>query len=300
KIPNELWLGIFADATYIPEAMTCNDGESIERIADDQNAIHLHRWHREAMDTNLAIALVSRRWNALVAEFLFRYILLKDGDHAIHVAAALASRHQRSRTPVAGPGRWTIRLELALEGVHIWKKEHLRALGRIFKSCPNLRVFSTIACTSDPHLWEWCALTRTISKGLKQVHIRRLECRGEHESLLQVLVPHLAPSLEMLWVSPPSSTSRQIVYSFTHLDFPQLRSLIISDNTRTYKNSLLTCNTPALTHLVVTGSPSSTSSPHDVGEFVQRSGQRLRRLNALHHGQLGLLEMCPNLSHWVL
>ncbi|PIL24224.1 hypothetical protein GSI_13977 [Ganoderma sinense ZZ0214-1] len=221
KLPPEIWLKVFDHATDIPGAYTCDDGQALLAYAADQHGIALHSRHRGVTNTMLSASLVCKAWTPMAAEFLFRYLLVKSGDHAVKIATTLdnlANNPLRSSTP----GRFTHRLELFLEGVHQWKTSHTAALAFILSHCLNIRIFSTAFMSVDAPYDSQQFMNTMRLVGLRS-NIRRLELKG-NDALFWEVLPALALHLESLVLIPLYSRRTR-----SELTFPNLRTFVLSD-----------------------------------------------------------------------
>ncbi len=221
KLPPEIWLKVFDHATHIPGAYGCDDGPALLAYAADQHGIALHSRHRGATNTMLSASLVCKAWAPLAAEFLFRYLLVKSGDHAVKIATTLDSL---ANDPLrsSSPGRFTHRLELFLEGVHQWKISHTTALAFILSHCLNILVFSTAFMSVDAPYESQQFMNAMQAVGLRS-NIRRLELKG-NAALFWVVLPALAPHLESLVLIPLYARGTR-----SELTFPNLRTFVLSD-----------------------------------------------------------------------
>ena len=221
KLPLEIWLKVFEYATHIPGAYTCDDAPTLLAFAADQHGIALHSRHREATNTMLSASLVCKAWTPIVTEYLFRYLLVKSGDHVVKIATTLDSLANSSlRSP--SPCRFTLRLELFLEGVHQWKTTHTAALTSILSRCVNIRVFSTAFMSVDAPYNSQQFVNAMQAVGLRS-NIQRLELKG-NAALFWVVLPALAPHLECLVLVPLYARGTR-----SELTFPNLRTFILSD-----------------------------------------------------------------------
>ncbi|KAI1786354.1 hypothetical protein LXA43DRAFT_1034082 [Ganoderma leucocontextum] len=297
KFPPEVWLNVFDHATHIPGAYTCDDGPAILAYAADQHGIALHSRHREATNTMLSASLVCKAWTPLADEFLFRYILVKSGNHAIKIATTLkhfADIRRRS----SFPGRYALRLELFLEGGHHWDSSHTIALAIIFSLCPNICVFSTAFMPVDAPFY--CALFMTAMQvvGMRS-SLRRLELKG-HAALFGGVLPPLAPHLESLVLVPLYAMGYK-----SELTFPNLRTFALLDRWAIPIDDDDPNNYPVRT---VTGPPFQMpvlralhlppNYPPDSDFFPTVAGQ-LEYLSA--GGNVSsVLKLCDSLTEWTL
>ena len=187
KLPPEVWLRIFDHATHVPGAYACNDGPTLLAYAADQHGIALHYRHREATNTMLSASLVCKAWASLASEFLFRYLIVRSGEHTIKIAKTLDSLASHPLHP-SSPSQFTLRLELFLEGVHEWKISHTITLAFILSRCPNIRVFSTAFMSVDALYSTRHFMNAMQVVGLRST-LRRLELKGNTALFWEVLPP---------------------------------------------------------------------------------------------------------------
>ncbi|PCH37843.1 hypothetical protein WOLCODRAFT_135874 [Wolfiporia cocos MD-104 SS10] len=296
NLPVELWLIILSIATHIPGAYDCNNEHAVACFVEDEDGICLRRLHREATNTILSACLVCKAWAEISNEFLFRYLLVLDGAHAIRIASALGNSGPKSASSDS-PGRWTRRLELAMEGVHIWTQEHKRALIRIFRSCPKLTVFSTAFCTSDVYLWQYLGLAHVVCNGLQGSRLRRLELKYD-SALLRTLLPHLAPTLEVVWVLPPIDRRTAGHPEQCTFALPKVHTLAIS-----YQNLWTTEWTVPTLRTVIAGHDRDVCSSSPLTSFLRIHGAKVRHLVArpeerASRSHESILTLCPNVVDW--
>ncbi|KAI0672966.1 hypothetical protein C8Q78DRAFT_1068425 [Trametes maxima] len=289
NLPPEVWLRVFAYATYIPGALEHDDGQAMAAFSRDKYGIIVHRRHREATDLMLDASRVCKTWTPLVTEFLFRYILVRSGDHAVEVAAAL----ERYGYNLAG--RWTIRLELALEGVHRWDDEHAAALARIFTFCPNVTVFSTAFSTTDASLFQDRRFLRAMRDVSMRSNLKRLELRGD-ATLLGTVLPPLATNLESLWLLPSRRTAPNHVFDPMH--FPLVHTFVLSEGFG-WGGPPSNWTMPALNTLCTEDDNLTAHAQMKLWGFFETHGPQLERLVTCR-STFECLNHCTNLVEWTL
>ncbi|KAI0362399.1 hypothetical protein OH77DRAFT_1416656 [Trametes cingulata] len=294
ELPPEIWLKVFAYATHIPGAFTHDDSQAIIAFARDKYGISAHRRHREATDFMLAASRVCKAWTPLATEFLFKYVLIKGGEHAIKVAKALES-HTKDSSRHYSPGRWTVRLELALEGVHRWEDEHTVALAHVFARCPNVTVFSTAFSTADASLFQGRGFQRAMRDVGMRSSLRRLELKGD-VALLDMILPSLAPSLKVLWLLPCRRIAPTQVVEPVH--FPLARTVILSEGFG-WGGPPPTWTLPALRTLCIEDDNLTQPAQKKLQTFFEAHGSQLQHLVACRSA-LCCLELCGNLTEWTL
>ena len=178
------------------------------------------------MNTKLALSRVCRCWNVLARQVLFQYIIIRDGKHALAISDALKDCAGSNKL-----GLSTIRLEIALEGVHIWTEEHTYAVLRIFESCPNLVCFSTAFSTADPSVFQ---STRLIHALRSHQSLKRVELKTDTE-IIEALA-EAVPSVQVLWLLPCRRQHTAVVQRT--LTFPNLHTLISEYEGGTYMRGL--------------------------------------------------------------
>lgn len=295
ELPPELLLEIFELATYIPGAYTHSDQQAFVAFTQDHHGISIRRRHREATDTMLSASCVCKSWYPLALEFLFKYILIKSGAHAIQIAGALIYHASRAASGVLSmaPGRKAVRLELGMEGHHVWTKHHYNALEHIMIACPCLSVLSTAFTVKG-------SLTPRFFRTMQFVrNLRRLELAGNIVSLREAIhwLPRdVARSLEVLWLLTAGGSTLQLLHPVVS---PHLRHLVMSGSCDA-PPSLWTM--PVLRTLCIDrhsphlGGPSSLEA---FNKYLTGPGAQLQYLSAKSYTHLGV-RLCPNLSECTL
>lgn len=194
-IPPETWIAIFSYAVWIPGVFCTSDYLAITAFAKDRHGTTVQARARQSMKTKLAISLVSSSWHTLIEPSLFKYVTIYSGNQAIHIATLL----EKPDCEAHGRGWWTTRLEIDLDGIQIWTKDHADALLSIVRHCPNLVCFSNAHSTADPSLYFSPALICALGESSNQ--LKRVEIKG-CDSPMRSLVATLADSLEVLWLVP--------------------------------------------------------------------------------------------------
>jgi hypothetical protein len=249
RLSPDLWLKIFWYSTNVSGAFSISDHRAIVAFTRDRYGTSIHNRFREAMNVKLTVSLVCRAFNALAFQTLFEYLLIKSGDQALRIAARVEHRKADSLEEY-GPGWWTTRVELALDGRQAWDHVHTKALSRILRNCPNVVILSSAFC--DPRL---AARVHDAFLGFKgHAKLKRLEIKGDIPFPTPVMSA-CSNSLEVLWASPSGwdfgiqKSSKMslprlhtLVSGFDksfiteHWDMPCLRTLISDDN-----RDLLSC-----------------------------------------------------------
>ena len=289
KVPPELWLQVFSYATHIPGAYTHTDQRAFYAFTMDLHGINVHRRLREATDTMLVASRVCKKWTPLAAEFLFKYLLIKSGDHAVEIAAAL-ERQASHVTAGSCVGGGTIRLELALDGVHVWTEAHTLAFGRIIATCPNITVLSTVFSTGDCPSVHNAALLHALELSHLPSTLRRLEVSGNGDILHSVL-PLVSQSLDALWVRITAHTELANL-TMGPVDFPHLRSLVVTADRAGIPPE--DWNMPQLHTLRMNPGLLPLTAVPTAGNFLQAQGTTLRILDATQFPRMNL-RFCPNL-----
>ena len=193
-IPVEIWSKIFSMAVYIPGAYDIQDYSAILAFTRDTHGICLQDVFWQSMRTKLACSRVCKYWNAISQPFLFQYLRIESGKQACAIANALEQAPQG--TDEKGGGKWTLRVDLALEGEHVWELVHDEAMGKIFRHCENL------VCFSDAFS-KWCigsqASERIIRRLAGNSKFKRLEMKNFHNTL-SVIEKTFGDTLEVLWL----------------------------------------------------------------------------------------------------
>ncbi|KAH9846417.1 hypothetical protein C2E23DRAFT_578926 [Lenzites betulinus] len=265
---------------------------AIIAFARDKFGISTHRRHREATNLMLAASRVCKTWAPLATEFLFKYLVIKSGDHAISIAAAM-ELYEKNRPTYRPAGHWTVRLELALEGVHRWHNPHSAALERILACCPNITVFSTAFCAADPLLSQTPCFRRTIHAIAIRTNLKRVEVNND-VAKLETALRYVTPSVETLWLSgleAGPTFSRPV-----HL--PLVHTLILSEGFA--RDDLPdTWTAPTLKTLWIGDNGFAGPKPSVVEAFFHLHGSQLK--NYVTGGSnFGLVHLCPNLVECTL
>ncbi|KAF9558003.1 hypothetical protein CPC08DRAFT_26190 [Agrocybe pediades] len=203
ELPVEVWSNIFSFVGHIPGVLELYDYTSIAACTRDVHGICLNDAFKSTMKDKLACSLVCKFWNKMVAPFLFQHLRITSGDHACAIAYAF---DRSSLDPAAGKGtgKWTLRIDLALEGVHNWTDREQEAVLKIIKCCPNLISFSDIHCNGDiASQFDSNAFIRYLGQHSK---VRRLEVRLSRGTV-QCIEESLADTLEILWVDSMAAMS---------------------------------------------------------------------------------------------
>ncbi|KAF7440644.1 hypothetical protein PC9H_000991 [Pleurotus ostreatus] len=217
-LPVEIWLQIFSLATLVPGALDTKDQNAITAFTKDNYGILAQAHYRRTIDTKHAISLVCRSWHALIFRNLLEYVVIGSGRQVLRVAELLDAK--------PAYGHRTARLEIALEGIHIWDREHSLAITSIIRACPNISVFSTIFSTTDAYfLFSSGILSALATTIYRERPIRRLELRADIP-IIAALLCVLSPSLEVLWVQPSRRVSTCLVPY--NIELPKLHTCISS------------------------------------------------------------------------
>lgn len=238
ELPAEIWTKIFAFATRIPGAFDLEDRSAIAGFTRDQHGICINNRYQAAMRTKTATTLVCKYWNSIIQRLLFEYIRITSGAQARLAAEAI-------RNAPGNLGKTTLRIDFALEGAHVWKNTHRKAIFHILESCPNLVCFSTVFSTEDPRVCTHEALFEILAR---HRHLKRLEIKIDHLRTMAALEKMLGDRLLVLWLVPndrrllpPKSTEgqeyhfpkldtlvtvRRCAYFARHFEVPNLRACI--------------------------------------------------------------------------
>ncbi|KAK2466704.1 hypothetical protein APHAL10511_000962 [Amanita phalloides] len=275
-LPPELWQKIFRYAIRLPGAYSHSDVDAFVAFTRDPHGICAHSRFKAVMATKLALSLVCSTWNSLITRHMFEYVLIKSGSQALRIADAFAA-HQSRRSH---PGRWTTRLEVALDDAHTWTREHGQALAYIIKHCPNLVCFSTAFCTGDPVLLHSLPVISALAGSLT---VKRMELKTDLPALKALACP-LSQSLEMLWLLPSRAASEDPDPWTCH--FPNLHTFVSNFQFGRISDHL---ELPSLDALVVGNSCDRTS-------MINKGGRHLQYLSVSDIAMtLPLLPTCQNL-----
>ncbi|PPQ87988.1 hypothetical protein CVT25_001067 [Psilocybe cyanescens] len=231
-LPVEIWTKIFAFATHIPGSFEVNNYAAIAAFTRDRHGICLGNRYKETMQTKLSFSLVCKYWNGIAQQFIFEYLRIRTGDEACHIATML-ERMSRQAGFREGPGRWTIRIDLVLEGVHEWLPKHARAMSRIFKHCPNLVCFSSAFSTDDPWTYGLQKMMRHLAQNPR---LTRLEIKIDHR-VIPIIEEVFGNRLEVLWLIP---CRRLLSLDYLKMRFvlPNIRALIATAGCERYINMI--------------------------------------------------------------
>jgi hypothetical protein len=94
RLPPELWLLIIRDATLIfPHPLSPAKQHSF--LERDFSTEDQHIAYCESITTKLNMSLVSRRWNALLREYLYEFVWISRGSQAAALAQTLLAERKR-------------------------------------------------------------------------------------------------------------------------------------------------------------------------------------------------------------
>lgn len=242
ELPAEIWTKIFAFATRIPGAFDLEDSSAIAGFTRDHHGICINNRYQAAMRTKTAATLVCKYWNNIIQRHLFEYIRIMSGAQARLAAEAL-------RNAPGNLGKKTLRIDIALEGVHISTNTHRKSILQIFESCPNLVCFSTAFSTDEPSVYTHEVLFEILAR---HRHLKRLEIKIDHLGTMAALERVLGDRLQVLWLVPhhrlrlppkvPEGqeyhlpklhtlvTLRCCEYFTSHLEVPNLRACIMDQS----------------------------------------------------------------------
>ncbi|RPD66420.1 hypothetical protein L226DRAFT_566854 [Lentinus tigrinus ALCF2SS1-7] len=255
----------------------------------DTHGISVHRRHRETTDTMLAATRVCKKWAPIALDFLFKYLLIKSGDHAVEIATALEQQASRARAGACVGGR-TVRLELALDGVHVWNEAHTLAFERIVAACSNITVLSTAFSTGSGPLVHTAALAHALELSELPSTLRRLELSG-NGIVFDSILPRFSRSLDALWIRPTGHTELAKTTSGP-VEFPRLLSLAVTAHRAVIPPKDWTM--PRLLTLRMDSDLLSYLMGQTVQSFLEAQGPMLRILDVTRCPRMNL-RFCPNL-----
>lgn len=276
SVPPEIWLEIFSHTAWVPGLYTTVEGQAI--IAFSRNCSGLQDCLRVVMKTKLAISLVSASWNVLGQKTLFEHLVIRSGEQALYLAALISSP---AGSNIRGPGRWTIRLDIAVpyNPLQQWTSRHTCAIIEIVQSCPNLVCFADL----NPANHKLYCTQSFIDALARSGKLKRLELQT-CLPLLKILMGALAGSLEVLVLSNGfRSTSEQPgAWACT---LPHLRVLVSTSDCTHITDDL---HLPALQALAMDTNPIP---------LLWKHGQFLRCLSLTTvDSMFPSLALCPNLE----
>lgn len=217
ELPAEIWTKIFAFATRIPGAFDLEDTSAIAGFTRDHHGICINNRYQAVMRTKRAATLVCKYWNNIMQRHLFEYIRITSGAQACLAAEAL-------RNTPGNLGKKTLRIDIALEGAHIWTNAHRKAIFQILERCPNLVCFSTAFSTDKPSVYTHEALFDILAC---HRHLKRLEIKVDQFRTMAVLEKVLGDRLQVLWLVPhrlPALPPKGLEDREYH--FPKLHTLV--------------------------------------------------------------------------
>ncbi|KAL5483320.1 hypothetical protein ACEPAI_8551 [Sanghuangporus weigelae] len=310
RIPPELWLIIFREATFIPLYDTSTEVSFLER---EQSAACQFEAYRENIRVKLNLARVCRRWHALMREFLYEFVWISRGAQAKALAYTLSFEDSRGSPISSG---WYIR------------RLHIET--SILEPCAPIDVrdildhASQLVVYTDRHSVKQNAFapdpsctTETIFSLLAQSSkgLRRVSWKNDDETPLHIQMSALynRPSaIEYLEIT--SGIPDHAVYGsslhFPAIELPALRSLKLEVDDFSF-SILAAWRMPQLRNLFVV---SCEFNYHGVGfsSFFQRHGSSLSQLELGHssslvesralnltHPETRLAKWCPNLRELI-
>ncbi|KAF4603776.1 hypothetical protein EYR40_000948 [Pleurotus pulmonarius] len=276
-LPVEIWLQIFSLATLVPGALDTKDQDAITAFTKDNYGILAQAHYRRSIDIKHAISLVCRTWHALIFRSLLEYIVITSGRQVLRVAELLNAKPTY--------GHRTARLEIALEGIHIWDREHSLAMTSIIRCCSNVSVFSTIFSTTDAYFLFSSGILSALATTIhRERPIRRLELRADMP-IIAALLCALSPSLEVLWMQPSRRVSTCLVPC--NLELPKLHTCISSFPE---SNIFRTAYMPSINTFL-------TQDELARDDVLRRCGQTVKHISAqsLKTSAISLAH-CPNLE----
>jgi len=221
ELPAEIWTKIFAFATRIPGAFDLEDTYAIAGFTRDHHGICINNRYQAAMRTKRAATLVCKYWNNIIQRLLFEYIRIKSGAQARLAAKAL-------RNAPRNLGEKTLRIDIALEGVHARKKSYTKAIFQIFESCPNFVCFSTAFSVDEPSVYTHEALFEALAC---HRHLKRMEIKTVHPGTMAALERVLGDRLQVLWLVPHHGLPLiSKVPEGQEYHFPKLQTLVTLRN----------------------------------------------------------------------
>jgi hypothetical protein len=264
ELPAEMWTKIFAFATRIPGAFDLEDTSAIAGFTRDHHGICINNRYQAVMRTKTAATLVCKYWNNIIQRYLFEYIRIKSGAQACLAAEAL-------RNAPGNLGEKTLRIDIALEGAHIWTNAHRKAIFQILESCPNLVCFSTAFSTDEPSVYTHEALFETLAC---HRHLKRLEIKVDYLRTMAVLEKVLGDRLQVLWLVPHRLHLPPKVLAGQEFHFPKLHTLV---TLRCGENFTRYLEVPNLRACIMEQSASSTLPLCDKGKikYVRIRSERL-------------------------
>jgi hypothetical protein len=176
KVPPEVWLLIFRDASYVPP---CDMGSYDPLPANGPHIIHsgnLVPLIREALSTKCSLSLVCKLWSAILVDCLYDFIIIRDAAHIpllvnqlSRLGTRISSKVQRIDFMCLATTR-----DIHYNGASYNARQLAHAAAKLIALCSRLRALSSPAT-----LWERMLsskrYTRLLVKALIQVK-DTLEC----------------------------------------------------------------------------------------------------------------------------
>lgn len=223
-LPVEIWSRIFEFATFIPGCMDIDDYPAIAAFTRDHHGICLSNRFKTSMQSKGSFSLVCKYWNAIVQPLRFQHLQITSGEHACVIARILEDMKSGQKDQ-EGPGKWTLRIDLVLEGVHVWSSRHTRAMSRIFKRCRNLLCFSAALSVDDARTLGLSAIIQELGLNPK---LKRMEVQLD-DGVLQAINKFLGDQLQVLWLMPYNASTYPPIPT-QKIFMPNLRALIATSD----------------------------------------------------------------------
>ncbi|KAG9310905.1 hypothetical protein JVU11DRAFT_8764 [Chiua virens] len=137
RVPPEVWLRIFDQATNLDAPLECSDpiSSDLPRALVKQHEL---RGFKESLRTKRRLAIVCRTWNELALEFLYQSILITE-VHALVSLHGSLQRHALTARRKNRLGWWTKRLDVLIEDERCEASDY-DMLAAVVRQFPNLAI----------------------------------------------------------------------------------------------------------------------------------------------------------------
>ena len=320
RLPPELWLQILHEATRMTPDPLDETQTGLSFLARDPSSECEHEAYRAHIHNKLNLTLVSRRWHALMREYVYEFVWISRGTQAKALAHTLLLEDVRG-APVSS-GWYIRRLHIETSTLDRCAPIDIR---NILDYASQLIVFTdrhsvkqNAFAPADPRCSTEMLLT-LLSQSNKD--LRRLSWKNYDEQPLHIHMtplfhtnrPSAIEYLEITSCSPDYASaafnmgSKSGLLDFPAIELPALRALKVEVDDFTF-SILAAWNLPKLNALSV------VSCEFNYGglgftSFFQKHGPSLNQLELGHSSSLiesrvpqldvQLAQLCPNLREFI-
>ncbi|THH03218.1 hypothetical protein EW145_g6432 [Phellinidium pouzarii] len=313
RIPSELWLLIFREATRItPDPF--DTAQELSFLEREQSAACQFESYRENILIKRDLACVCRRWKALMCEFLYEFVWISHGTQAKALAHTLLLEDLQG-APVSS-GWYIRRLHIQTSTLDRCAPIDIRNIldyaSQLVIYTDHHSVTQNIFAPHDPR-----CTTETLFTLLAQSSkdLRRLSWKNYDETPLYIQMSALfnRPSaIEYLEITtcPPDHAAYGSPPHFPAIELPALRSLKVEVDDYTF-SIIAAWRMPKLQSLSVVSCEFNYRG-RGFSSFFQTHGSSLRQLELGHssslieshvfnlaHPELELAKWCPNLREFI-